>query len=170
MLSVAPVLLLGFLFFVVGSIFLPADQEKVRGAGGVAAEDLAQFPPLNAAAPRAGSVPQHRQRDLERDQHDDRDLERLHALAAGLLNQEVVHVADRLELAADALLPAAEVKPRARDLEDPGQVMVADQLQRVVDPLEQAGGLDLQLADLADRVAVEAPAKREASDGAVRGG
>jgi hypothetical protein len=43
MLSVAPVLLLGFLFFVVGSIFLPVDQEKVRGAGGVAAEDMAQF-------------------------------------------------------------------------------------------------------------------------------
>ena len=43
MLSVAPILLLGFVFFAVGSIFLPADQEKVRGAGGVAAEDLAQF-------------------------------------------------------------------------------------------------------------------------------
>lgn len=43
MLSVAPILLLGFLFFLAGSFFLPADQEKIRGAGGVAAEDLAQF-------------------------------------------------------------------------------------------------------------------------------
>ena len=43
MLSVAPILLLGLLFFAVGSIFLPADQERVRGAGGIAAEDLAQF-------------------------------------------------------------------------------------------------------------------------------
>jgi MFS transporter, Spinster family, sphingosine-1-phosphate transporter len=43
MLAVGPILLLGFLFFVVGSIFLPADQEKVRGAGGVSGEDLAQF-------------------------------------------------------------------------------------------------------------------------------
>ena len=43
MLSVAPILLLGFLFFVIGSLFLPGDQEKVRGAGGVAAEHLATF-------------------------------------------------------------------------------------------------------------------------------
>jgi MFS transporter, Spinster family, sphingosine-1-phosphate transporter len=43
MLSVAPILLLGFLFFVIGSIYLPGDQEKARGAGGVAAEDLAPF-------------------------------------------------------------------------------------------------------------------------------
>jgi MFS transporter, Spinster family, sphingosine-1-phosphate transporter len=43
MLSVAPILLLGFLFFAIGAIFLPKDQETVRGAGGVAAEDLAQF-------------------------------------------------------------------------------------------------------------------------------
>jgi hypothetical protein len=43
MLSVAPILMLGFLFFVVGSIFLPADQEKVRSAGGIPTEDIAQF-------------------------------------------------------------------------------------------------------------------------------
>jgi MFS transporter, Spinster family, sphingosine-1-phosphate transporter len=43
MLSVGPILLLGFLFFLIGSFFLPRDQETVRGAGGVAAEELAQF-------------------------------------------------------------------------------------------------------------------------------
>jgi MFS transporter, Spinster family, sphingosine-1-phosphate transporter len=43
MLSVGPVLLIGFLFFLIGSYFLPRDQEMVRGAGGVAAEELAQF-------------------------------------------------------------------------------------------------------------------------------
>ncbi len=43
MLSVAPILLLGFVFFGIGSYFLPRDQEQVRGAGGVAAEDLASF-------------------------------------------------------------------------------------------------------------------------------
>jgi predicted MFS family arabinose efflux permease len=43
MLSVAPILLLGFVFFSIGSIFLPADQERARGAGGVATDDLAQF-------------------------------------------------------------------------------------------------------------------------------
>jgi MFS family permease len=43
MLSVAPVLVLGCFFFAVGSIYLPADEQTVRGAGGVAAEDLAQF-------------------------------------------------------------------------------------------------------------------------------
>jgi MFS family permease len=43
MLSVAPILLLGFVFFVVGSIFLPEDQDKVRGAGGVPVDELAQF-------------------------------------------------------------------------------------------------------------------------------
>ena len=35
--------------------------------------------------------------------------------------------------------------------------MIADQLQGVVDPLEEAGGLDLHLADLAHGVAVEPP-------------
>ena len=43
MLSVAPILLLGFVFFAIGSIFLPADQERARGAGGIATDDLAQF-------------------------------------------------------------------------------------------------------------------------------
>ena len=43
MLSVGPILLLGFVFFLIGSFFLPRDQETVRGAGGVAAEELAQF-------------------------------------------------------------------------------------------------------------------------------
>jgi MFS transporter, Spinster family, sphingosine-1-phosphate transporter len=43
MLSVAPILLLGFIFFAVGAIFLPGDQERIRGAGGVAAEDIATF-------------------------------------------------------------------------------------------------------------------------------
>jgi hypothetical protein len=43
MLSVAPILLLGFVFFLIGSFYLPRDQEAVRGAGGVAAEELAQF-------------------------------------------------------------------------------------------------------------------------------
>ena len=35
MLSVVPVLALGFVFFLIGSRYLPADQEKVRAAGGV---------------------------------------------------------------------------------------------------------------------------------------
>jgi hypothetical protein len=43
MLSVGPILLLGFLFFLIGSFFLARDQETVRGAGSVAAEELAQF-------------------------------------------------------------------------------------------------------------------------------
>jgi len=43
MLSVVPVLALGCVFFLLGSRHLPADQEKVRGAGGVAPEELAQF-------------------------------------------------------------------------------------------------------------------------------
>ena len=98
-----------------------------------------------------------RQHDLQGDQDHDGDLQGLHALAAGLLDQQVVDVAHGLELAADRLLPAAEVEPGRGQVEDAGEVMVADQLQRVVDPLEQAGGLDLQLADLADGVAVGLP-------------
>jgi hypothetical protein len=43
MLSVVPVLSLGCVFFLLGSRHLPADQEKVRGAGGVAHDELAQF-------------------------------------------------------------------------------------------------------------------------------
>jgi hypothetical protein len=43
MLSLVPVLALGAIFFLIGSRFLPRDQEKVRGAGGVSAEELSQF-------------------------------------------------------------------------------------------------------------------------------
>ena len=76
--------------------------------------------------------------------------------------EQVVDVAHGLELAADRLLPAAEVETGRGQVEDPGKVLVADQLERVVDPLEQAGGLDLQLADLPHRVAVGLPDPRAA--------
>jgi MFS transporter, Spinster family, sphingosine-1-phosphate transporter len=43
MLSLVPVLALGSVFFLIGSRFLPLDQEKVRGAGGFSAEELSHF-------------------------------------------------------------------------------------------------------------------------------
>jgi MFS family permease len=43
MLSVAPVLVLGVFFFGMGAVSLPGDQDRIRGAGGVPAEELAQF-------------------------------------------------------------------------------------------------------------------------------
>jgi MFS family permease len=43
MLSVAPVLFLGFIFFAIGSGYLPADQDRARGAGSEHPENLAQF-------------------------------------------------------------------------------------------------------------------------------
>ena len=108
---------------------------------------------------RDGSVPQQGQRNFKRDQQYNGDFERFHPLPTGLLDEEVIHVADGLQLAADALLPAAEVEPGTCDLEDSGKVMVADQLQGIVDPLEKARCLDLELADLAHGGAVEAPAR-----------
>ncbi len=49
------------------------------------------------------------------------------------------------------------MEPRGGDLEDARQVVVADQLQRVVDPFKETGGFDLHLADLSDGVAMEPP-------------
>jgi hypothetical protein len=43
MLSVVPVLALGVVFFMIGSRYLPRDQERVRAAGAVDADHLAQF-------------------------------------------------------------------------------------------------------------------------------
>jgi MFS transporter, Spinster family, sphingosine-1-phosphate transporter len=43
MLSLVPVLALGSVFFLIGSRFLPRDQENVRGAGGVSTEELSHF-------------------------------------------------------------------------------------------------------------------------------
>ena len=43
MLSVVPVLALGCVFFLIGSHYLPKDQEKVRVSGSVDADHLAQF-------------------------------------------------------------------------------------------------------------------------------
>jgi hypothetical protein len=43
MLSVVPVLALGCVFFWIGSRYLPEDQARVRGEGGLEAEGLAQF-------------------------------------------------------------------------------------------------------------------------------
>ena len=57
--------------------------------------------------------------------------QRLDALAAGLLDQQVVDAAHGLELAADAPLPLAEVEPRRGD-RHPRQVVAADQLEGVV--------------------------------------
>ena len=43
MLAVVPVLVIGSVFFLLGSRYLAADEDKARGAGGVSAEELAQF-------------------------------------------------------------------------------------------------------------------------------
>jgi MFS transporter, Spinster family, sphingosine-1-phosphate transporter len=43
MLAVVPILVIGSVFFLLGSRFLSADEDKARGAGGVATDDLAQF-------------------------------------------------------------------------------------------------------------------------------
>src|SRR5690242_477007 len=59
--------------------------------------------PAPPAAPRRRSMTHQREEDLQRDQDDDDDLERLHPRLAGLLDEEVVDVADGLELAADRL-------------------------------------------------------------------
>ncbi len=40
MLSVVPVLILGFVFFLIGSRYLPADQERIRAAGEADAGDF----------------------------------------------------------------------------------------------------------------------------------
>ena len=100
------------------------------------------------------SVAEQGEHDLQRDQHDDDDLQRLHPVPARLLDEQVVDVADGVELAADRLLPLAEVEAGGGEVEDAGEVLVADQLQGVVGPLEEAGGLDLQLADAPQGVAV----------------
>src|SRR3954462_5525603 len=88
-----------------------------------------------------------RQHDLQGDEDDDDDLQGLHPSAAGLLDEEVVDVADGVELAADRLLPLVKVEAGGGDPEDAGEVLVADELEGVVGTLEEAGGLDLQLAD-----------------------
>jgi hypothetical protein len=43
MLAVVPVLAMGFAFFLIGSGYLARDQERARGAGGIASDDLAEF-------------------------------------------------------------------------------------------------------------------------------
>ena len=64
-------------------------------------------------------------------------------------------------------LPAAEMEPSSGNLEDAGQVMVADQFQGIVDPLKKAGCLDFEFADLtagrAVQIAEYRPAERDAS-------
>jgi hypothetical protein len=65
-------------------------------------------------------------------------------------DEEVVDVPDRVQLAPDALLPLSQMEARGGQPVDPGEILVADQLEGVVRALEEARGLDLQLADLAD--------------------
>src|SRR3974377_683944 len=88
-------------------------------------------------------------------------------MAAGLLDEQVVHFAHGLELAAYRLLPAAEVETRRSQVENPGKVLVANQLERIVDPLEQAGGPDLELAGLPHRVSLGLPQPPPPPPGAV---
>ena len=70
---------------------------------------------------RSGSMAQKRQQNLDSNQDDDGHLECLHSMAARLLGQQVVHVADCVHLAPDALLPAAKVKPPRGGLKHAGQ-------------------------------------------------
>src|SRR5262245_41560995 len=78
---------------------------------------------------RAGSVPQQGQDDLGGDEQDDDDLEHFGARAAGLFDKEVEDVADGVELAADVLFPLVEVEAVGGELEDAGEVLVADELE-----------------------------------------
>ena len=106
-------------------------------------------------------MPEDRQGDFERDQDHDGDLKRLHAVRACLVDEQIINVAYGLQLAADAVLPVAQVKSAAGDFKHSREVVVANELQRVVNPFKEAGGLDFKLADLAYRAVVKPPEKRE---------
>ena len=103
-----------------------------------------------------------REQDLQRDQNDHDQLQRFHPLSARLVDEQVVDIADHVEFAADALLPLGEVEPAPGQVEDAREVLVADQFEVVVGPLEQARGLDFEFTD-APNGGVFGPPTRQAA-------
>src|SRR4051794_11098266 len=76
-----------------------------------------------------------REQDLDDDQEDDREFEELRACGRRAVGEHIRDLLNQLELAVDAALPLVEVEARRGPRVDLRQVEVADELQRVRQPL-----------------------------------
>src|SRR5262249_19310044 len=103
------------------------------------------------------SVADNGQHDFQQNQEDDDQLQELRAMRAGLVGDDLVDPLSHFQLALDARLPLLQVQARRQKSVNTRQVLVADQLEPVAGPLEQVDGLDLQLAQHAQRLVVGAP-------------
>ncbi len=86
----------------------------------------------------------HAEDDLAQDQRDDHPLQQLRASVRLLVGQLLVHGLQRLELAQCGALPFIEVHAAFGRAVEPGQELVAQQFQRVVQLLVQQRRVHLQ--------------------------
>ncbi len=84
------------------------------------------------AAPRLDKF----QRDGKGDQKNNHPFQNLHAPGRGLIRNFFVDAFQRLQFAQDALIPLVEMKAPVDHAIDPRQILIADQLQRVIDAFE----------------------------------
>ena len=90
-----------------------------------------------------------RQHDREHEQQDDNPLEHLHAPGGRAVGHLRVDPVERLEFARDARIPFVQVETARREGVDPREELIADELQRVGDLLEQYGGVELEARETA---------------------
>src|SRR5262249_29540098 len=126
-------------------------------------------PPARRRADVVSPASDEDQHDLERDQQDDDHLERLAARRRHTLVQQVVDLLQHVELAPDALLPRVQRQALGGAVVDLREIQVAAQLERVVDPLDDARDVHPDRRQLRHRPAVRPVKQRQAGRASSRG-
>ena len=103
MLSVVPILASGVFSSCWGLVIFAEDMERAESSGRGTQELRPTFIERAQCRQKARAI-------IQGNQHHHGDLQGFHAMTAGLLDQQVVNVAHGLQLAANRLLPAAQVE------------------------------------------------------------
>src|SRR5262249_52764991 len=98
--------------------------------------------------------------ELEGDEHDDDDFEKLVAAAAGLIVEEAVDVADRCELGVDLPLPIGQSEALGDGTVNARVVRIADDFQRVARAVDEFEHVDDEIAQRLRLVGFAPPAQR----------
>src|SRR5262249_2235528 len=91
-----------------------------------------------------------RQDDRERNEKNDDPFEDLHPATRGRIGHLLVNALQRLELREYSRIPLREGDALGHEPVHPGEILVAEHLERVVHALEQDRALDLHRADAAE--------------------
>src|SRR5262249_3614111 len=113
---------------------------------------------------RPCSMAKHRKQDLGEDEKDHDEFQELSPEMGSMIRDRTVNGLDHFQFALDATLPFFEVEAGGEQAVDAGEVLIADQFEHVAGALEQAVGLDLQLAQVSQGTGVTPPERQRGTD------